>query len=361
MNLPENSPRPPRPLSTKEGWRDYVSWHERERSKPGMPTDPRGMTPEERRRFDELRHEHHNSFGPILTPQLVRLNGALCELAAANLRPTSGARPGAVIDGLANIGKTTTLTHFGAEYELALRKRYGEQMATEHGAEWHPVVYHTLSAPTTVKAMNVGLAHFYNALVPRTATTQRLTEVVIEHAQRCATTLFLVDDIHYLDLRHQPAREVNNHLKLLANETSATFVYAGIGCLNLDLFSEGQPKHKESFGQTRGRFSHFPIGPFGTHSEAAQKEWQNLVKAFENELVLLKGHEGMCTSIAAYLYERTGGFVGSLSALLRRGAARAIETGQERITRRLLETVRLDHAAETGRPGRRRRKGGGGR
>lgn len=347
MNLPESLPLPPKPLSTKEGWREHLLEHQHEYSKPKIPTDVKSLIDKELGSFNQLRHEHHNSFGPVLVPQLRKMSGALCELAATNLKPSSGARTGAVIDGAAGLGKTTALAYFGCEYEVALRARYGKEMAVDYGAEWHPVVYHTLSAPTTVKALNAGIANFYGALYHQRATTQRLTEIVIQHAQQCATTLFLIDDIHYLDQRHLGAREVNNHLKLLANETSATFVYAGIDCLNSGIFTEGQPRNRESFGQTRGRFLHLPIKPFDNTSEEGREQWQKLVKAFENELVLLKGYEGMCTGMAGYLYERTGGFVGSLSTLLRRGAARAIATGRECITRDLLDRVKADHAAET--------------
>ncbi len=75
------------------------------------------------------------------------------------------------------------------------------------------------------------------------------------------------------------------------------------------------------------------IEPF----ENGTEDWLRLVKAFEEHLVLLRGRAGMCVNIADYLHARTSGYVGALSNLLRLGARRAIETGEERITKGLLD------------------------
>jgi hypothetical protein len=47
------------------------------------------------------------------------------------------------------------------------------------------------------------------------------------------------------------------------------------------------------------------------------------------------------------LHQRTGGMIGSLTHLIRGAAIRAILGGQEALTRALLDTVRIDHAAES--------------
>lgn len=346
MNFPDSLPEPPRPLTTKEGWRDQLELHSRERVKPKIPPNWRTVSDMAKERFNAVRTAHHNSFGPVRTPALLALNERLLNLAATNLKATSGARPGAVIDGLANRGKTTSLVYFGCEYEMLLREYYGDRMAAKFGAEWHPVVYVSLNAQASVKGLNSSIAHFYGAMVSKHATTYQLTQTVVEHAQKCATTLFLVDDIHYLNLRQEGAREVTNHLKQLANETSATFVYAGIGLSETKLLTEGQPDDKAKFGQMRGRFARFPMDAFEADTEAGKADWLRLVKSFEDELVLRKAHEGHCTNLSEYLFKRTKGVVGSLSNLLRRGAALAIEDGTEKITKKLLSRIKLDDAAE---------------
>jgi len=309
------------------------------------------MGAEERARFDGLRRHHHNSFGPVLTPTLSRVVDDLFVRATSNLGTSSGARPGAVLDGYANLGKTTILAHFGRKYEVSLRGQYGGAVEAHLENEWHPVVYHTLTAQTTLKALYRGIAGFYNAPVAKSATTEQLAEAVVDCAQRCGTSLFLIDDVHYLDMRHEGARMVNNGMKEIANQTSAMFVYAGIGCLESGLLTEGKTPSKESFGQTRGRFTHVPVEPFRDDTDESRREWMTLLRSFEQQLVLLNGSDEMLCNgkLASYLYERTRGYVGSLSNLIRLGAARALDNGSERITRDLLDGIKLDHAAETGR------------
>lgn len=356
-------PLPGAPLSTKEGWASHV------RRKPvARPDVPAGgiralerMPEVERRRFNRRRQDYHDDFGPILTPTLTGLVEDLVDRALCNIDTRSGARPGAVIDGPANLGKTTILSHFGRQYERLVRSESGEGMKQAGYKEWHPVVYHSLTPNTTFKSLCEDIAYFYAAPVHKRATTDDLLRMVRRCAQDCATTLFLIDDIHYLDVRHRGAREVNNGLKKLANETSATFVYAGIDTQSSGLLTVGGA-NMDSFGQTRGRFAHLKIEPF----ENGTDDWLRLVKAFEDHLVLMKCRAGMCVNIADYLHARTNGYVGALSNLLRLGARRAIQTGEERITKGLLDARIIDIASESrgvergrGNPGVRRSAGKG--
>jgi hypothetical protein len=57
---------------------------------------------------------------------------------------------------------------------------------------------------------------------------------------------------------------------------------------------------------------------------------------------------GSLLPLADYLYGRTGGYIVSLSHLIREAAIMAILSGAERIDEVLLEEVELDHAATEG-------------
>ena len=50
--------------------------------------------------------------------------------------------------------------------------------------------------------------------------------------------------------------------------------------------------------------------------------------------------------LADYLHQRTAGMIGSLSHLIRGAALDAILSGTEKITKKLLDAVDLDHAAQ---------------
>ena len=51
--------------------------------------------------------------------------------------------------------------------------------------------------------------------------------------------------------------------------------------------------------------------------------------------------------LTKYLHQRTGGMIGSLSHLVRAAALTAILDGTEQITRKLLDSTPVDHAAQS--------------
>lgn len=70
-----------------------------------------------------------------------------------------------------------------------------------------------------------------------------------------------------------------------------------------------------------------------------------LIEGFELALRLHAHKPGSLLPLADYLFGRTGGYIVSLSHLIREAAIKAILTGTERIDKQLLDSVELDHAA----------------
>jgi hypothetical protein len=77
------------------------------------------------------------------------------------------------------------------------------------------------------------------------------------------------------------------------------------------------------------------------------EEWIQLIAALEATLRLHHHEPGALPAQAKYLHQRTGGMIGSLTHLIRGAAIRAILGGQEALTRALLDTVHIDHAADS--------------
>lgn len=75
--------------------------------------------------------------------------------------------------------------------------------------------------------------------------------------------------------------------------------------------------------------------------------WQSLIVTLEDALRLHRHQPGTLTVLDRYLHQRTGGMIGSLSRLIRGAAIEAILDGGEQITKKLLDTIDIDHAAET--------------
>lgn len=346
----------PPDLTVKEGWREFVEAPKSNPPRRPTPAEWKAMTVAEREAFDHKRLIHHSSFGPIATPTMKRIHAALSLQAQSNLHHPPGARPGSVIDGEADIGKTTILSQFGRLYERTVRKQYPSDL-TETGDEFLPALYVTLAAGTTVKGLSKQMLEFYAYPYARTATQVELTMQVQKVARRCQTTLFQFDDIHYLKLGNQSDREVNDHLKHLASIIPATFIYAGIDCEEAGLLREGKSRmHDKAFSQTGSRFSLHRIKKFRIDTEADARDWIALVKAIEAEIVLMQSFDGMLSDkLWRYLFERTHGEIGSLTSLIRQGALLAIQTGKERLTANLLDEIRLSYDAETERQRRRTR------
>ena len=66
----------------------------------------------------------------------------------------------------------------------------------------------------------------------------------------------------------------------------------------------------------------------------------------EDALRLHRHETGTLAGLDRYLHRRTRGMIGSLSHLIRGAAVEAILAGTEQITRKLLDTIDIDHAAQ---------------
>ncbi|MEU1107188.1 hypothetical protein ABZ408_40580 [Streptomyces tibetensis] len=70
----------------------------------------------------------------------------------------------------------------------------------------------------------------------------------------------------------------------------------------------------------------------------------------EHSLRLHRHPGGTLPGQAKYLHQRTGGSISSLSHLIRAAAISAIIDGSERISRRLLDSVPVDHSTQSDNP-----------
>jgi hypothetical protein len=332
---------------------DYLAWrhfvNEPAPIRPALITMAayQAMSNAERSKYNEQRRMYHARFGPIVTPSLKAVHEDALETASVNYWAPPGARTGLVLDGYGTLGKSTIITHLGRRYEQTVRRKQnlvGEELP--NGNLYVPVVYINLPSKLTLKAFNRRAVNYFNIPAPLSADEDWLSERIIRAASDCGTSLFIIDDVHFIKMGNRSGEAINNHLKWLANYISATFVYAGIDLKGTKLFSEGASREREATSQTKRRFKRFEISPF----EDGSDEFLGLLAAFEQHLVLLKHEPGILTEkLAGYVYNRTNGFIGAISQLVRGGALRAILQGEERLSRPLLDKIILDYGAEEGR------------
>ncbi|MDH6436070.1 hypothetical protein M2158_004610 [Streptomyces sp. SAI-144] len=74
--------------------------------------------------------------------------------------------------------------------------------------------------------------------------------------------------------------------------------------------------------------------------------FRDVITDIETNLDLHHHTPGTLPRHAPYLHQRTAGRIGSLTRLIRQAAITAICDGTERITKKSLDAIRLDHLAE---------------
>jgi hypothetical protein len=335
-----------RRLTVKEGWRRFVADEPTERPERKRVGEYRRLDDRSRSAYDRERLRHAHGFGPIRS-LYADVHRTLERLVVSNEVRGPGARHGAALDGNPGNGKTTIVSHFGRHYERHCRDRYPQEL-TPDGHEYLPVVYVNVDALPTIKGLNHAILTFYGMGPPKRANARELTQLVLECARCCQTSLVVIDDIHLLELRREADRDANNHLKRLANDLQATFVYAGVGLSHGGFMHEGRVGADAALAQISQRFKRLPVEPLRRSTPPERAMWLGVLGVFERELVLLAAKDGDLTGQADYLWRRTQGVIGSLTQLLTEATAEAIETGTERITHKLLDGIDVGYAAEIG-------------
>jgi len=335
-----------RRLTVKEGWRQFVEDEPTVRPERLAVGDYRRLSDRDRHAYDRARVRHAHGFGPIRS-LYAEVHRALERLVVSNELRGPGARHGAALDGNPGNGKTTIASHFGRHYERRCRERYPNEL-TPDGHEYLPVIYVNVDVLPTIKGLNHAILAFYGMGPPRSSNARQLTQLVLECARLCRTSLIVLDDIHLLELRRDADRDANNHLKRLANDLQATFIYAGVGLSHGGFMHEGRVGADAALAQISQRFKRLPVEPLRRSTQAERAIWLGVLKVFESELVLLAASDGDLTREADYLWRRTQGVIGSLTQLLTEAAAEAIDTGTERVTAKLLDGIDIGYAAEVG-------------
>ena len=328
-------------ITTYQEWRTFMNRPVPER--PDLPTRKvwKAWSEEQRRQFNRTRHEYHAGFPPIATPELQRFHNQMLLQIWKNMDGDDGACAGGLLDGLGTLGKTTILKSLGRRFEMEFNDEHPAEDPEQQDLVI-PVAFVSMSAKATPKDLSLRLARYYNLPLPRSTkaiTKIDVTSAVVECAKNHGTQVIMVDDAHFINIRTEQGQLANDHFKDLMNETGATFVFAGIDCKSL--LSEGKEHSRRS--QIGGRMIYQRINPMTQDAEA----WTGVLTDLEQLLVLADLPAGtLSVNFHDYLYQRTGGSIGSLLNLIRKATRVAIDTGEEAITEKGLDDIQIDSNAE---------------
>lgn len=234
------------------------------------------------------------------------------------------------------MGKSTAALLIGKRHEKAERRR----LDRFDDVSFAPVVYAVIPPATTPRMLMQAFATWLGLPVLQKGTAQTITERVVGVLRSLGTSLVIVDEIHNLTTNRQAGAEAASTLKQFADRLDATFLYAGIDLPTTDLFAGDMGR------QIKARMIMHQMRPYGIGSATDRETWTELVLGVE-DLLPLAGHEPESLGEeATYLWDRTGGSIGGLRALLSDAAIGAIIDGTEKIDRRRLEATATDYASE---------------
>jgi hypothetical protein len=321
------------PLTTLTGWRAFVH---RTITVPALLPEERwsSLDAGDRAVDVEDRIGYHAELLALQTPDLHKIVSTGRSLLLLNHRQ-HGARRGLLVSGAPTTGKSTAITQLGRAVELAFRRT---RPRPDDGA---PVVYLTMPPQATPKSLSIEVLKFLGAPYLARSSQIELTRQACHLLADLGTQLILVDEIHNLNHHTRAGADASDHLKYLAENVAATFVYAGIDTARTGLFNDVRGR------QLAGRFVPIHTHPFGYAATADRDRWAQLVDGFDKMLRLHRHRPGAVTRLSGHLYGRTAGSISSLSMVIRSAAITAILDGTEHITKTGLDAVPLDHAAAT--------------
>jgi hypothetical protein len=316
-----------RHLTTLEGWRRFTT------DAPAPPAllpddELAALDTADRFLYDEDRLDYHTRLTVAATSTLRNVVHTGRRLTLLNRHAVS-ARRGLILSGSAGTGKTTALTQFGKTIEVIDQRQHP-------GAGRIPVVYVTVPPAATPRMLAVEFARFLGIPITSRANITDVIEAVCGVLIDARVGAVCVDELHNLSLATRNGAEVSDTLKYFSERIPATFVYAGVDLEGAGMFTGTRGR------QIAGRFGVIETTPFPRTGE-----WKGLIATLEHALRLHQHRPGTLEKLDGYLHQRTGGMIGSLSHLIRGAAIDAILDSTEKITRRSLDSVGLDHAAQS--------------
>ncbi len=333
-------------LAGKEGWLAYVNATKRAQPEQLSTRALNRLSDSAADDYRVLRNTWHNNLGPFFTPQAKKIHDQLTIVMDADATKDGWqAKDAVAIDGLPGLGKSTTVNAFAKTFHEQEVRRNGPFTAA--GDERHPVIRVGMRGNTGMTAFNKAICDFCGHPTRRTGNVDELGRRALDLVRLCETRLLLVDDIHFLHWQRDGGIELNNHFKFIANEFPLTVIMIGIGISERGLLRAGTAQ--EALAQLARNTTEYSFEGFKNTPGREQRAWRELLASFDHRIVLTRHREGILIEHADYLYRRTDGHIGSLSALLRRACAAAIYTKTEALSKKLFDNITIDSAAERAR------------
>lgn len=328
------------PLTSRRG---LEQMYREQVQQPDLPTPAKykKLSEEAREELDErrIRFIHHGL--TVSTPALGEATKLLGMLYVQN-RDTVHDKLSLGLSGAPYLGKSHSLFEL-ARYTANSVRRYVPDFIEQ---EIIPSVVITVPSPTSSKGVLQEIMTFYGYDFHQGYTESKLRSIVVQALNEHGTRMIGFDEAHNM-ARSGPrlTEDTKNMLRKLMQDTVATQVYSGIE-LHLNGLFKGV-----SGRQLSSRIRMVELHPYTAANAQSRELWMKTLDRFEEGLCLVGNEPGTLRSLAAILYNRTGGVIGELANVLRTAAVLLIRRkallkfGREQITEVLLDEIPLGVAA----------------
>ncbi|KZM34252.1 TniB family NTP-binding protein [Oerskovia sp. NPDC056781] len=331
---------------------DAAAWHRQARYEP--PTPPPVHTRRELRTMPAraleqyIRHRRRWIQG-VVFPWAAggQARERLTELVENNEFRPPGAKNVIAVTAAFTAGKSTLVRAWAQDFyrEILAAKISDPQPPTwrpRHGVEADhiPVGWIDLGSAGKIRMLNAQVLDFFG--YPTTGRipdlTVRFSKVVDNHQVK----ILVVDDINLLQLGHQDARQVLDHLK---------HINTVLGQQGGSLVLVGQQSDKSlvfTDPQLAGRLQIIRLHPFAVDTSRDVADWQEFLSGIEDHLLpyLPAARPGLLAGThAPRIWRRTQGFISDSAELLKGAAHLAAVDGSWTITSAHLEAVQLSQRA----------------
>ena len=280
----------------------------------------------------------------VHTPQADLLLDAMDFLVTSNHQAIDEAKPALLLDGRAGQGKSAVMRHYlqGFHREQAAARRLAQ--APARGSRPIDVVHISMRSATNERGLAERLRDFLE-LPPFKANERAMTNAVIDALFACDVKIVAIDELHFMGRSVAAGHRMSNYLKDLLNQSPCTFFFAGNDVLGSEIFRKnGQPDAAGE--QFLSLVQPHAVRPFSISDR--NPEWMRTLAAIEGNLRLTRQQDGdLFYRCADVVWALTSGRWRSLAQLINQACARAIATGEERLTPELFLKVPLNALSAT--------------
>jgi len=232
-------------------------------------------------------------------------------------KPYRPRMPNLLIVGDSNIGKTTIIRRF--------RELHGQGYVNEESEPVKPVILAEAPPSANEKSLYISILERFFTPYRASDSTDRLRYQVIHTLRYCHTRLLIIDEFHSLLTGSAvKQREVMNAIKLLCNELGIPII--GVGTREAVRVLHSDPQHASRFDVVT-----LPVWELNA-------EFQRILIGFEKTLPLKLPSKLHQPELAMKLHAISGGNLGDLHRLILACAVEAIESGQEHIDKKTIES-----------------------